>query len=93
MAEEELVKIGKPWPIGPNTEFLREEDFGNGSAPPFCAQEKLDKSHRLLHTIAQMLRLHQMFDQSEQNLRKCAARLASGYQVDVERWENSRKIS
>jgi hypothetical protein len=38
-------------------EFLREEDVGNGSAPRF-ERKKNWINHRLLHMIAQMLRLH-----------------------------------
>ncbi len=49
-------------------------------------------NQRLLDAVAQVLRLHQVFDQARQNIGKRATRLAGGDEVHIDRRKDAREI-
>src|SRR5207253_10479986 len=67
-----------------------DEDCNQNSA---SERQKCRINQCLLHAISQVFCLHQMFHQTQQNLRQRAARLTSCHHVDVKWRENSRKLT
>jgi hypothetical protein len=50
-------------------------------------------NQRLLDTITQLFRLHQVLDEPEQNLRQCATSFPRRYQIYVKRRKSPRELA
>src|SRR5260370_42000318 len=60
------------------------------NGPSQCEKSRINQG--LLDTISQFFCLHQMLDQSKQNLRERTAGLARSHQIYIQRWKNSRHL-